>query len=261
MKKQLSTVKSLMLMDSRKVYHIISIALLVWFGIELVLQLVILSNSSLYNPDVYIVEEKTNYIYYMAYPFAKFINSCGIPFICSISWILVGSIPAWQLERYYTGNPVIYTWIRLPIKRWLLYIIKLIPAILFSIGIWLFQIILFWINYCIYLSLTENYIKTSNQWSQFISHRYIRTMIPLKEPIFFIPLIFLSVLVPAIFFLILLLSHSKGKKFLTSSVLLLGFIGLYSYLCLSTWSVLIVPVATIVVVCQSVYILNKVTIC
>lgn len=262
MKKQLSTVrKSLMPMDSCKIYQFVTIAVVAWFGIWLILQVIILSNSSLYNPDLFITNEKTNNVYYTAYPFAKFINSCGIPLICGIAWILAGSIPAWQLEKYYTGNPIIYTWLRLPVKRWILYIAKLIPGTLYSIGIWLSQIILLWINYLTYCGLTRTYQKASGQWSQFVNHKYIRSVIPIEQPIYFIPLIFLSVLVPATIFLIMLLIHSKEKRLFTLCVLVLSFIAGYSYLCFSIWSVLLIPVATIATMYRSVYILNKVTIC
>lgn len=260
MKKQLSILrKSLMAMESRKIYYLITIVVLAWFGISLIWQRVILANSILFNPDLYVMIEKN--VYYTAYPFAKFIDSCGIPLICCIAWIIVGSIPAWQLERYYTGSPSVYTWLRLPVKRWLLYIAKLLPGTLYMIGIWLCQIILLWINYLTYSGLTKPYHKASNQWSQFINHEYIRIIIPVKQPIYFIPLIFLSVLLPAIIFLIILLIHSKEKRLLTLCVLVLGFVVLYSYISINIWSVLLIPIATIAVVYRSVYILNKVTIC
>jgi hypothetical protein len=262
MKKQLLTVrKCIKPMDSRKIYHFVTITVLAWFGIWLILQAIILSNSSLYNPDIFIVNEKTNNVYYTAYPFAKFINSCGIPLICGIAWILVGSIPAWQLEKYYNSNPAIYTWLRLPVKRWILYIVKLIPGTVYSIGIWIIQIMLLWVNYLTYCGLTRTYHKASGQWSQFVNHKYIRSVIPVEQPIFFIPLIFLSVLLPALIFLIMLLIHSKEKRVLTLCGLVFGFVAGYSYLCFNIWSVLLIPVATITVMYRSVYILNKVTIC
>lgn len=262
MKKQLLTVgKSLMPMDSRKIYHVVTITVLAWFGIWLILQAVILSNSSLFNPDLFNTNEITNNVCYTAYPFAKFINSCGIPMICGIAWILVGSIPAWQLENYYMGNSAIYTWLRLPVKRWILYIVKIIPGTLYSIVIWLSQIILLWINYLTYCGLTRNYLKASGQWSQFVNHKYIRVVIPIEQPICFIPLIFLSVLIPAMIFLIILWIHSKERRLLTLCVLVLGFIAGCSYLYFSIWSVILIPVATIAVMYRSVYILNKVTIC
>lgn len=259
MNRQLVT--SLVRMDSRKIYRIIAIVLLAWFGIGLIIQVIILSNSTLYNPDLYILDEQTNYVYYTAYPFAKFITACGIPLICCMAWILVGIVPAWQLMKYYTGNPSIYAWLRLPVNKKSLYLVKVMPSILFSIGIWLSQIILLGINYLTYLGLTQKYQKASEQWSQFINHEYIRIVIPLKQPVLFIPLIFLSVLLPAIFFLIMLLIHSKEKRFITVCVLVLGFVAGYSYVCYGIWSVLLVPVATIAVVYRSIYILRKVTIC
>lgn len=204
---------------------------------------------------------KTELIARIAGPFANYLNACMVPVLFMVSLGLVLLLPFYLITKNYKNSKTIYTILRIPESRLLVYLSHLIPGFLGSLVLWLGGFFYLFILYGLYrmvhplYEIPVSFMETLENHPVF--HYFYTSSSPATLLITFGMLLLLSTLSISIAYWF----HSKEKRALGIVSMIVVIITLFVVIFVPMLAIPVIWLADLFMIIIGLYYLNSITLC
>lgn len=176
--------------------------------------------------------------------------------------LVLGILPGIFFYQYFIGSKSIYTMLRLPGKysRLNFYLNQVKFSIKGIIEVWLIQLILIFVLYLLYIIVIPKVSLPGDVWGNLWRTDYIIKLFPFTKPLYFIPLVFIPILLANISILLVLVERSRKRSILAVFGLIISVFGIYSLNINSSHSIWVLPIITFLSMAISIFYIYRVEI-